>query len=903
MGPVFRVLGPLEVAIDSAVVPLPPGRARVLLATLLLRANEIVSADELIDRLWDGAPPNPGRAKPTLQMVVSRLRQALGDADCVRTSADGYFAEVDPTALDLHRFRTLVAAGRIAEALALWRGAPLSNVVSDFLHRDEVPALVDEHLDVVARRIDADLDAGEALGLVTELRTLTRQHPLREGFWAQLMLALYRSDQQAEALAAYRTVRDLLADELGVDPGARLREVYQRILAAEPVLQRAEPRQLPPEVSRFVGRRAELAALDKRAKLVVLHGIGGVGKTALALHWAHRMRAEFPDGELYLNLRGFDSDGSPITTAAAAETLLLALGCRPEDVPAALDARSALLRTLLADRRMLLFLDNVVSSSQIVPLLPGAPHVAVLVTSRNQLRGLAAQHGAHRVEVRPLTSSEATELLSTVLGNRRMVSDGTAGRAIIERCGALPLALRVFAERVARFPDTPLRTFAAELRDERTRLDTLSAEDGDDTDVRTVLSWSYRALDEGPARLFRLLSLHPGRSIGVAGAAALAGEPVAVVRRHLERLAADHLIQSPAPGRYDFHDLLRAYAGELGGYDDKALHRLVDWYIWTLNAAVTKLPPRSNPFPLGPAPDSVTPDSFEDRVDSREWCEAEWPNLVAVTRRAAELGWHDEAWRIPDTLGVFVDLHARGDELVEIFEIAMAHAPTPTHHLLALTNAAWAYSQVGRPDDAIAAYEEVIEAATAAGDRRMECVARVNISSTCERQTRYSEARVHLAQGLALAQEIGDEHIQAASLNNLAQLSSTEGDHEEALRQCAAATALFTKLGNDYGVGRVMEQRARAENALGRYDQAVDTHRQGISMMRRFGDRYTEARQLTDLGHALLALGRVAETRDCWRQALDVMGDYNESLAAQLRTGLAELADTTIVELAERRGG
>jgi tetratricopeptide (TPR) repeat protein len=418
-----------------------------------------------------------------------------------------------------------------------------------------------------------------------------------------------------------------------------------------------------------------------------------------------------------------------------------------------------------------------------------------------------------------------------------------------------------------------------------------------------VLSWSYRALDEGPARLFRLLSLHPGRSIGVAAAAALAAEPVAVVRRHLERLAADHLIQSPAPDRYDFHDLLRAYAGELAGHDDEALRRLVDWYIWTLDAAVGEFAPRTIPFPLGPVPDGVTPHHFTDQAGAREWCETEWPNLVAMTRRAAELGWHQQAWRIPDTLGVFLELHARGDDVVEIFEIAIAHAPTPRHRELALLNVAWAYAQVGRQDDGIATYEEVIDLALAAADLRLECVARVNISSACERQARYEEARTHLTRGLALARELGDEHIEAASLNNLAQLSSTRGYHEEALQHCAAATVLFTKLGNDYGVGRVLEQRGKAEHGLGHHDQAINTFGEGIAVVRRFGDRYAEARHLMHLGHALLAVGRVTETRDCWRQALELMVDFDERLAAQLRSGLAELADTTIVELAERRGG
>lgn len=371
----FRVLGPLEVLLDGEPVEVPAGRGRVLLATLLLRANQFVSVDELVERLWDGEPPTPDRVHKTLQMVVTRLRQALGPASCVRTAGGGYQAEIGQDELDLLRFRALAGSGDFGAAAALWRGPVLGNVKSDALHRDDVPRLLDERLVVLERRIDADLDRGHAAELVAELRSLVAEHPMRESFWRQLMLALYRSGQQAESLAAYQEIRTLLADELGVDPGPALRDLHQRILRADVghVDRRSVPRQLPAGVHNFVGRDEELSLLGKENGITVVHGAGGVGKTALALHWSHSVRQDYPDGDLYLNLRGFDREAQPVGPGQAAEFLLLGLGVK--DVPAGDEARFALLRTELAGRRMLLVLDNAATSHQVLPLLPGTSGV------------------------------------------------------------------------------------------------------------------------------------------------------------------------------------------------------------------------------------------------------------------------------------------------------------------------------------------------------------------------------------------------------------------------------------------------------------------------------------------------------------------------------------------------
>ncbi|HEX8871057.1 MAG TPA: AfsR/SARP family transcriptional regulator, partial [Lentzea sp.] len=506
----FRVLGPLEVLLDGEPVSVPAGRGQVLLATLLLRPNQFVSIDELVDRVWDGAPPPGDRGRKSLHMVVARLRSALGAADCVQTRPGGYLAAVGPDELDLLRFRALVSSGDLGAAVALWRGPVLADVQSDAVHRDDVPRLADERLHALELRVEADLDRGLSRELVAELRSLVADHPLRESFWRHLMLALYRAGQQAEALAAYQKVREKLADELGVDPGQPLQELHQQILRAEvSVGGRQVPRQLPAGVRNFVGRDEELRLLDKAGGVSVVHGVGGVGKTALALHWGRQAREQFPDGDLYVNLRGFDADAQPVEPATAAESMLVGLGV--QDIPSGAEARFALLRTTLVDRRLLLVLDNAASPRQVLPLLPGAAGVRVVITSRNQLRGLVSQHDATAISLRQLDFDAARALLAAVLSMERVDAEPAAAREIVERCTGLPLALRVFAERVARFPDVALREFVAEL--ESARLDALT--DFDDVDVRAVFSWSYRALDSESARMFRLLSVNSGPEFDV----------------------------------------------------------------------------------------------------------------------------------------------------------------------------------------------------------------------------------------------------------------------------------------------------------------------------------------------------------------------------------------------------
>ncbi|NGY58633.1 tetratricopeptide repeat protein [Lentzea sp. NEAU-D13] len=878
----FRVLGPLEVLLDGEPVAVPAGRCHVLLATLLLRPNQFVSADELIERIWAGAPSKADRARKTLQMVVARLRSALGTADCVRTRPGGYLAVVDPDQLDLLRFRALVGSGDFGAASALWRGPVLANVTSDALHCDDVPRLAEERLNALELRIEADLDRGLGREIVVELRSLVADHPLRESFWRHLMLALYRAGQQAEALAAYRQVRAKLADELGVDPGLPLQELHERILRADvPAGGRQVPRQLPSAVLNFVGRDEELRLLAKTTGVTVVHGVGGVGKTALVLRWAREVRDEFPDGDLYVNLRGFDPEAQPVDPAAVAEMLLIGLGV--EETPPGAEARFALLRTTLVDRRLLLVLDNAASARQVLPLLPGAAGVRVVITSRNQLRALVSQHDAKAISLRQLDFGAARSLLVAVLGESRIDTEPESAREIAERCAGLPLALRVFAERVLRFPDTSLRQFVDELG--ATRLDALS--DFEDVDVRSVFSWSYRALDAESARMFRLLSIHPGPDFDVSAAAALASVSVAQARRLVERLVADHLVQSRTPGRYDLHDLLRAYAAELCGDDEAAAFRLTEWYVHTLENA-TNFQTTMVLIQAGEVTSGVVPQEFSSWFDTLVWRRQEWANLKAVMFAALARGWHRHAQLFPLHLFKYIVMGpARRAEAVEMFE-AVATFGSPREQGILKLKLASVYEDVRRHDDALRAFEEAMPLVREAGERYTEAAGLINMSSLYRKLDRVDEAIACLQRGLTIAAEIESVYLECAAQTNLVSVLHATGRAAEALPHVARSEALAPQHGDEYLKLRVRSNRAAVLISLGQHAEALPELETLAGVWRQFGDTPTEAFVLGQLGIALKRLNRREEAAVAWERSVRLWRELDDARADEVISWMTE---------------
>ncbi|HET6210622.1 MAG TPA: BTAD domain-containing putative transcriptional regulator [Jatrophihabitans sp.] len=587
-----------------------------MLALLLLHANQHVGRQQIINAVWGTSPPT--HAVNLVQRHMSGLRRVLEPGRPARSSSDrltwtegGYLCTVPPDELDLIRFdehvstaRAARAAGDLARAsgelhaaLRMWRGPVCQGLFSPDLDAQR-ERLAERHISTLEDRIELDVELGEDSEVIPELRALVADHPLRERLRGLLMSALYRSGRQAEALAAYQEARRYLLEEVGVAPAAPLQRLQQRILAADPTLARVPPAprvrvtkartasshpsppapaQLPHGLAAFVGRAAELARLDavlgdpaatlaSATPIVALTGMPGVGKSALALHWAHRVSDRFPDGQLYLNLRGFDPGGATLTPAEAVQGVLDTLGVLPDRLPASLEGRSALLRSLLAGRRMLIVLDNARDAEQLRPLLPGAPGCLVLATSRNQLAGLTAGDGAEPLMVDPLPTAVARELLEHRLGRQRIAAEPAAADQLIAYCAQLPLALSVVAVRAAR--GFPLAALAEELRSPRTRLAALHGGDRL-TSLRETFDWSYRILSEPAARLFRLLALPPEGNLSVAVIASLAGVELRAVRELLGELVSMNLVAERLAGSYAVHPLLRGYAAELSDSLDR----------------------------------------------------------------------------------------------------------------------------------------------------------------------------------------------------------------------------------------------------------------------------------------------------------------------------------------------
>jgi DNA-binding SARP family transcriptional activator len=598
----IQLLGPVRAWRGERELELGGPRRRALLG-MLAHARQAVSRGALIDGLWGSEPP--ASAENSVHVYIAGLRRVLEPRRAPRApsqfltgAGDGYRLRLAPGTLDTEVLGQRIADARrlaaddpaaaaraLDAALGLWQGASLAGIPGSWAEIER--ARLDElRQTATADRIDIMLTLGSHHEALAELAALIRQHPLRERFHGQLMLALYRCGRQADALGAFARARHALADQLGIDPGPALQRLHQQILTADTALdlpppggrvkRTLVPRELPADVDRFTGRSAELAALDQllaadrdatkaagAALICVVAGTAGVGKTALAVHWGHRVREAFPGGQLYVDLRGYDP-GEPVTGASALGGFLRALGVAARDIPADVGQRAACYRSLLDGRRALVVLDNAASVEQVRPLLPGTPSCVVVVTSRDSLAGLVARHGARRLGLDLLPAGDAIGLLLELVGDR-VAADPVAAATLAAQCARLPLALRVAAELAAARPDMDLAELAHELADEQRRLDLLDAGGDPRTAVRAVFSWSYRRLPADAARAFRLIGLHPGPDLDTFAAAALTGTSAQHAADLLRQLARGHLIHRAAPGRYAMHDLLRAYAAGAAG--------------------------------------------------------------------------------------------------------------------------------------------------------------------------------------------------------------------------------------------------------------------------------------------------------------------------------------------------
>ncbi|HKS99048.1 MAG TPA: tetratricopeptide repeat protein, partial [Rugosimonospora sp.] len=715
--------------------------------------------------------------------------------------------------------------------------------------------------------------------------------------------------------------RRVLVDELGIEPGAELRAAQQQALAADrdpaPTGEAGTAtrppvpvRQLPPPIRQFVGRTREMAALSawldqtasgSAAVVCVIGGTAGVGKTALAVRWAHRVADRFPDGQLYANLQGFAPDRHPVDPAEAVRGFLDALGVVPARIPVDLDAQAALYRATVAGRRILIVLDNARDAGQVRPLLPGSPTVAVLVTSRNQLTSLSAVDGAHILPIDLLAAAEARELLAARVGAARVAAEPEAVHRIVTASARLPIALAIVAARAEANPRFSLADVARELDRARGGLD---AFDGGDpsADVRAVFSWSYATLSAPAARLFRLIGLHPGPDLSAPAAASLAAATGAQAHPLLTELTRINLLTEHAAGRYTLHDLLRAYATYLAGSDpdperDAATGRLLDHYLHSARAADRMLDKDRDPIPLAPARTGVIPEQPGDHRQALDWFTAEHPVLLATVRLATAAGLDAYVWQLAWTLWTFLDWQGHWHDHATVGRAAVDAATRlgdPVAQGLAHRQLARAYTRLGRFDDAHAQFSYALGVYIMAGDRTGQANTHNNIAILWERRGEPARGLEHARQALDLFRATGHPIGQAKALNNAGWFQAQLGDYPNALAACREALALHRELGNRYGQAGTLDSLGYIHHQLGAYAEALTCYRRALTLHRELGDRYYEADSLARLGDTHGASGEPGAAERAYQQALDILTELDHPDAEEVRAKLDKAIDTCL---------
>ncbi len=951
----FRVLGPLEVVADGRRLHLGGTRQHRLLAALLLAANRTVDLSYLIRAGWDDASPTTARRQ--VQNRISTLRATLtraGGGDLLRTEHTGYLLRVAPERFDLLRFEALLASARrpaadgeaaaavrdLHAALGLWRGPALAGLDAPALE-PEARRLEERRLAAFEERVELEYALGTDHRLVDELTTAVDEHPLRERLVGQLMRALYRGGRQAEALAAFRQLRERLVDELGIEPAAELRQLHGRILrgdrellrrpaatSAPPPRQAAPvPRHLPAPASVFLGRDEPLRALDRAlaghppddhgTRLVVVAGAAGVGKTALALHWARAAMPAFPDGQLYVDLHGF-SPNPPLPATEALGAILRGLDVAPDAIPATEDERAALYRSLVAGRRLLVVLDNARDADQVRPLLPGSPSCAVLVTSRRELPGLTALHDAHHVALEPLGLPAAVELLRTVIGADIGPAAAHAGAAaahsgpgaahtgpgsthtgptvadltdLAERCARLPLALRIAAAKVRHDPRRDLAGYLGGLR-AAGALDALQLDSDPRAAVRSAFDLSYAALPATTRRLFRLAGVAPGDDLSVPAAAALLDADPATAAEQLDHLVGLHLMSRDG-GRYHMHDLLRTYAVERCAEQDgapatdAALGRLLGFLLATVAAAAevgTELPAKvPADLPTGTAL------AFDDATAALAWLDHERRNLVAATRYAAGHAVHRPwAWHCALHLTRYFWMRRHRDDWLAIGEAGLAAATAAgdaravarMHNVLGV--AGWALADYPR---AIRHITGALDANVALGAVAGQAANLSNLGGVYRLVGRYHEAAEVCRRAVALFRELGDERSAANTLLTLGGIAHDTGSLLESVPVLEETLEIYRRLELSDAVGAALVHLSAVRLKLGDARQAAAHAEEAAAALAGTGSRAGEAAALEQRANAYLELGRLDEARAQADRAAPLLDEVDdaESRAALYR--------------------
>ncbi|OKI25026.1 hypothetical protein A6A25_33480 [Saccharothrix sp. CB00851] len=911
----FQLLGEVRAWVGGVEVGLGHARQRCVLAALLAEPNRRQGLDVLVDRVWGDRPPR--QARSTLYGYLYRLRQAFADVTGVvidRTQA-GYVLPVDEDVVDLHRFRGLlrrsrgeedrVARASVEEALGLWRGPALSGLGGAWAEAVR-RGLAQERWQAVLHRNDVVLRLGRHGEVLAELSAMAEENPLDERLAGQLIVALHRSGRQADALHHYQVVRRRLAEELGADPGPDLRELHQLVLAGEVSVREERavaaptPRELPAVPRLFVGRADQLARIDKAlapsggaSPMSAVVGPAGSGKTSLALHWAHRAVERFPDGQLHADLRGFDPTGPPVSPSVVMGRFLTALGVPAASVPTEVEAQTALYRSVVAGRRLLVVLDNARDTDQVLPLLPGSGTCAVLITSRHRLIGLAATHGMPTVELDVLSDAEARELLAGHVGAQRMHEEPDAVAALLEWCAGLPLAVAVIGARAAAYPDFPLDALVAELH-EADGLDLPGATELS-ASLRAVFAASYRVLPPPVARAFALLGAAPGPDTSSAAAAELLGESTPRARQLLGHLENWHLVRQHVPGRYRMHDLVRLYAAERARDDHRAeleagLRRVVLHYARTGLAAEGVLYPYEDPSALG---ESVPADpGFAGEADALTWLASEYGCLSAAQELAARHGWGAVVWQLAWSLDTFQRRQGLIDDQLAVWRVAMeaaeradddaaraltswrfgsalargadlAGASRHLHRALELSRAAgdpsgrasahqslaWVHEQRGDDKSALDHATRALTILRTLGVEMREAHALNQAGWYAAKLHDLPLARAHCGAALDLARRHGDLDAQARTRDSLGYIAHLAGDHDEAITHYEQALAGFHEVGALYDYADTLERLADTHTAAGHHDRATAALRRAVSLFlsqHRIPDAHRVAARLED---------------------------------------------------------
>jgi DNA-binding SARP family transcriptional activator/Tfp pilus assembly protein PilF len=935
----LEVLGPVQAWRGDNRLTLGPVQQRAVLAVLALHANRPLRREQLITAIWGSA--EPAYAVNLVQKYISGLRRVLEPVRVAKASRllawtdVGYRLSLPPGCLDLEVFDREVARARAARAvgqlpeaaqavhaaLQLWRGPAFDGLSSQLLDAER-SRLDGRRISVIEERIEIDLAMGNHHDLVSELQGLVADHPLRERLHGLLMIALYRSGRQAEALAAFRKAARYLREELGVDPSTELQELHQRILAndqslgspvkaahltaeagVEPAGRLAAPAQLPYAIPHFVGRTNELRQLDALLGaggsgggglvIAVVTGTAGVGKTSMAVHWAHRTSHLYPDGQLYVDLRGFDPNRPATDPGEALRGFLDALGVPPRRVPGTLEQRAALYRSLLAGRRVMVVLDNARDTDQVTPLLPGSAGCLVVVTSRNRLSGLLAA-GAVPVPLELLTATESRQMLRHRIGGERVDAEPDAVDSIITASARLPLALAIVAARAAAQPRFSLTALAGDLGQARGGLDAFVGEDVT-SDARAVLSWSYQKLSDEAARLFRLLGVHPGPDVSISAAASLAGVALADVQRRLAALASAHLIEERTPGRFAFHDLLRAYAAEQSHAPDAesernaGLVRMLDHYLHTARAADRMLYPYRAELDVEPPAPGVIVTGSADPGQAMAWFVTEHRNLLAAITAATTTGRHPYVYGIAWSMSAYLNYQGHWHDWAATTQSALKAAralgdrggQAQAHRLLNL-----AYLQLGRLDEAGAHAEHALNLFGELGDLPGQARIHLNFGLVLERQGNFQQALEQARKALELFRIAGDWAGEADGLNWVGWYHSQLGYHEQALEYCQQSLALHKNSGDWPGRADTWDSLGYANHQLGRYDEAVASYEHALELWHDLGDRYQVATTLFRLGDTHRSAGDRDAARTAWRRAFEIFDGLGHPEAASVRAKL-----------------